>query len=258
MKCKLCDQEGHKALDCKERRKIDWAGVPKLSAEDAWSALIDAAKDKDLDVFRICLKAYARATMEQFSLPDVETALREDGLGVYLIAKPQEIAANMTIIDLIGTPDCEYVLSVQTSDKPRRAKLAQGWPESPEQNLERLASAGYVEDRGVPLCGNCNEIGHIRKVSTVSGSPFENLLLTYISTVSKSSLNARTTSPRSLASTARRTVIVLATAPRSASTHMLAGTASRRATVPRSAPNLALLKALSAASATRLATSPRM
>lgn len=139
-----------------------------MAAEDAWTALINAAKDKDLDVFRVCLRAYARAVVDEFSLPAVEEALREDGLGVYLIAKEQEIATNMTIIDLIGNADRKYVLSVQLSAKPRRAKMAQGWPENPEQNIERLASAGFVQDCGVPMCGNCGELGHIRKVSSLS------------------------------------------------------------------------------------------
>ncbi|KAE8866594.1 hypothetical protein P3342_002556 [Pyrenophora teres f. teres] len=161
--CKLCDQEGHRAVNCKSRRNVNWSGIPELDAETAWSALIDAAKKKDLDAFRVGLRAYARATMDDFSLPGVEQALREDNMGVYLIAKQQEIAPNMTIIDLIGNPDREFVLSVQVSAKPRRQKMAQGWPDTPEQNMERLASSGYVEDRGVPLCNNCNELGHVRK-----------------------------------------------------------------------------------------------
>lgn len=167
IKCKLCDQEGHKALDCKSRRLVDWTGIPETDSETAWASLIDAAKVKDLDAFRVSLRAYARATIDQFSLPAVEEALREDGLGVYLIAKQQEIAANMTVVDLIGNANREFVLSIQLSEKPRRAKLAQGWPENPAQNLERLASAGFVQDRGVPLCGNCGELGHIRKVSLI-------------------------------------------------------------------------------------------
>jgi hypothetical protein len=134
-----------------------------MDAEGAWIALIDAAKEKDLDTFRVCLKAYARATMDEFSLPAVEQALREDNLAIFLIAKQQEIGPSMTIIDLIGNPDCKFVLSIQLSAKPRRAKMNQGWPENPAQNLERLASCGYVQDRGVPLCGNCGELGHVRK-----------------------------------------------------------------------------------------------
>jgi hypothetical protein len=166
-KCKLCDQEGHVALNCEGRRTVDWTGIPELSAEDAWKALIDAAQEKDLDVFRICLRAYARAAPDVFSLSAVESALREDGLGVFLIAKQQDIAPNMTIVDLVGNAKRHFVLSIQLSAKPRRAKLAQGWPESPEENLERLSSAGFVQDCGVPMCGNCGELGHIRKVSVV-------------------------------------------------------------------------------------------
>jgi hypothetical protein len=164
-KCRLCDQEGHKALDCDQRRIVDWSGVPEVDAADAWTALVDAATDKDLDKFRICLRAYARALDTDFNLADVEAALRSDNLGVFLIAKQQEIAPNMTIVDLIGNAKREYVLSIQLSGKPRRAKMAQGWPESPEQNLERLLNAGFVQDSGIPICSNCGEPGHIRKVS---------------------------------------------------------------------------------------------
>jgi hypothetical protein len=165
-KCKLCDQPGHKALNCTQRRVVNWSGIPELTSEEAWKKLIDAATAKDLDTFRICLRAYARAAIDQFDLPSVETALREDKSPVYLIAKQQTIAPNMTIVDLIGNPEREWVLTFQFAAKPRRAKLAEGWPESPEKNLERLASAGFVEDRGVPLCNNCGELGHIRKVGS--------------------------------------------------------------------------------------------
>src|SRR3954449_1116160 len=56
--CKLCDQQGHRAVDCKSRRNVNWSGVPELDATTAWSALIDAAKEKDLDAFRVGLRAY--------------------------------------------------------------------------------------------------------------------------------------------------------------------------------------------------------
>lgn len=170
MKCKLCDKEGHKALECKERRLVDWTGVPELEPEEAWTKLIDAAKEKDLDGFRTCLKAYARAVVDDFSLPDVESALRDDGIPVYLIAKKQEIPVNMTVVDMIGNPEREFVLTVQLSDKPRRKMFAQGWPENIQENLARLASAGFVQDRGVPLCNNCGELGHTKKVR-ISSTP---------------------------------------------------------------------------------------
>ncbi|KAL5117061.1 hypothetical protein ACEQ8H_005020 [Pleosporales sp. CAS-2024a] len=162
-KCKLCNQAGHKPIDCDQRRAIDWTGVPEVEATEAWASLVNAAKAKDLDLFRNCLRAYARAVGHDFKLQDVEAALRDDNLNVFLIAKQQEIAPNMTIVDLMGNSKRDYVLTMQLSAKPRRAKMAQGWPESPEQNMQRLASAGWVEDSGVPICSNCGEPGHVRK-----------------------------------------------------------------------------------------------
>jgi hypothetical protein len=153
--CKLCKKTGHKAAECTNRRAPDWTGVPEVDAESAWRSVVDAAKAKDLDTFRVALKAYARSLDEDFNLHSVELALREDNLPVYLIAMKQEIAINHTIVDMIGNPGREHVLSIQLSDKPRRKKMSEGWPESPEENLKRLESCGYVQDIGVPLCGNC-------------------------------------------------------------------------------------------------------
>ncbi|OAG00065.1 uncharacterized protein CC84DRAFT_358809 [Paraphaeosphaeria sporulosa] len=161
--CKLCGEAGHKALECTSRRKVDWTGLPELDAEEAWTKLVDASEEKDLDVFRIALRAYARAIDGAFIASEVEQALRDSDLNVFLIALRQEVAPHMTIVDLIGNPDREYVLTIQLSAKPRRAKLAQGWPADAAENMERLRSAGFVQDRGVPLCSNCNELGHIKK-----------------------------------------------------------------------------------------------
>ncbi|KAF2260468.1 hypothetical protein CC78DRAFT_25192 [Lojkania enalia] len=155
MACRLCQQEGHRAVECTSRRKIDWTGVPELSVQDAWSAIVDSAKDSDIDRFRIALRSYARAMQDDFNLSEIEEALRADGLPIYLIAKQQNVAPNMVIVDLVGNPDREFVLTIQLSAKPRRRMLAAGWPESPDQNLERLASAGFVQDRGIPICSNC-------------------------------------------------------------------------------------------------------
>jgi hypothetical protein len=126
-----------------------------VEAGEAWEKVVNAAKAQDIDAFRNALKSYARALDEDFNLVQVEEALRDNELPVFLIAKKQEIAVNMTIVDFIGNPGREYVVSVQLSPKPRRKKMAEGWPETPEENLKRLTSAGFVQDIGVPLCSNC-------------------------------------------------------------------------------------------------------
>ena len=76
-------------------------------------------------------------------------------MNTFLIAKKQDIADTHTIVNLQGQPDQKYVLSFQKSAKPRRAKFAEGWPETPEENLVRLAEAGFVMDSLVTKCSNC-------------------------------------------------------------------------------------------------------
>ena len=76
-------------------------------------------------------------------------------MNTYLIAKEQAVSDTHTIINLQGKIDQKYAVSVQHTAKPRRAKFAEGWPPTPEENLTRLTEAGFVMDRMVPKCGNC-------------------------------------------------------------------------------------------------------
>jgi hypothetical protein len=39
--------------------------------------------------------------------------------------------------------------------KPQRTNLVERWPATPEDNLERLANAGFPYDRQIPKCSNC-------------------------------------------------------------------------------------------------------
>ena len=51
-RCRLCDGEGHEAIDCSENRiylQMAALGLEQLSAEDAWNALQAADKEKDVD-----------------------------------------------------------------------------------------------------------------------------------------------------------------------------------------------------------------
>ena len=77
-------------------------------------------------------------------------------MNTHLIAKQQEVADTHTIVNLQGAIDQKYAVSIQFTAKPRRAKFAEGWPESPEDNLARLSEAGFIMDRMVPKCTNCD------------------------------------------------------------------------------------------------------
>jgi hypothetical protein len=61
----------------------------------------------------------------------------------------------MTIVDFHGNIDRKYVVGFQYALKPRRAKSKEGYPATDAENLERLTNAGFIEDRGIPLCSRC-------------------------------------------------------------------------------------------------------
>lgn len=86
---------------------------------------------------------------------NLEEAFREAEMNTYLIAKQQETSDTHTIVNLQGTIDQSYVVSIQFSAKPRRAKSQGSWPETPQENIARLAEAGWPMDRMVPKCSNC-------------------------------------------------------------------------------------------------------
>jgi len=89
------------------------------------------------------------------TLSELEAVFREQKMNTFLIAKKQEISDTHTIVNLQGAIDQTYAVSIQFGAKPRRVKFAEGWPDSPEENMERLAEAGFIMDRMVQKCGNC-------------------------------------------------------------------------------------------------------
>lgn len=102
---------------------------------------------------------YAKV-FDTLTFQELEATFRQAEMNTHLIAKEQELAESFTIVNFQGVKDLKYVVSFQFSDKPRRAKFAEGWPASPEENLARLAEAGIVMDSFVEKCRRCDEFGH--------------------------------------------------------------------------------------------------
>ena len=84
-------------------------------------------------------------------------------MNTFLIAKQQEVADTHTIVNLQGKGDQKYAVSIQFGSKPRRPKFSEGWPSSPQENLERLTESGFILARMVPKCDNCGQMGHTRR-----------------------------------------------------------------------------------------------
>ena len=181
MLCKNCGQEGkliisfpllytvltshtsgHTRAKCENPRKIDRSTITEVEAEKAWSDLVQAVKEKDIDEVKECiqryLKAFPNTTMAEFQI-----AMYNQNLGLYLIATERQLLSTYTNMDYQGNLKKKYSVSYRFTPKPERPREADGWPMDKDEILKRLDDAGEVVDIGLPLCMNCNEIGHISK-----------------------------------------------------------------------------------------------
>lgn len=90
----------------------------------------------------------------------------------------------MTSVNLQGKSACKYVVGFYYSPKLQRAKFAESWPPTPEENLVRLEEAGAVMDQTQLQCRNCDRRSPFPSPSVFvmhhisQRSPFSLLILT--------------------------------------------------------------------------------
>lgn len=87
---------------------------------------------------------------------ELEMAFRSQSFNTYLIATENELGKTHTYVNLQGELNKTYKVSFHLSPKPKRETAKQGWPETPEENLERLKNAGFPLERGIPKCNRCD------------------------------------------------------------------------------------------------------
>lgn len=73
-------------MECEEAYVLNFAGIEKIDAAEAWDKMMAADKERDLDDFRQAFKAYVLAVPE-VDLADLQTGLRADHRNVYLVAQ---------------------------------------------------------------------------------------------------------------------------------------------------------------------------
>ncbi|KMU75952.1 hypothetical protein CISG_05437 [Coccidioides immitis RMSCC 3703] len=149
-------EKGHKTKDCTENRKFDQHDIPDKMPEEAWAILKKASDERDLEDFREALKIYSKA-VPLATFDEIEKRFRADNFKIYLIGLEREIGDTLISVNLQGKLNCKYVVGFYFSEKPHRANLKSRWPRSPEENIKRLADAGFPMDRQVPKCDNCGE-----------------------------------------------------------------------------------------------------
>jgi hypothetical protein len=121
-----------------------------------------AAEERDLDDVLDAAQRYFKAAPDT-TYPQMEKGFRAQGFSVYLICLEKELTSTYTNMDLQGNLDKKYTVTWRLSDKPMRPSEKDGWPATPEENLERLEDAGKAVDRGIPKCSNCEQLGHTFK-----------------------------------------------------------------------------------------------
>ncbi|KAF2753376.1 hypothetical protein EJ05DRAFT_480391 [Pseudovirgaria hyperparasitica] len=84
-----------------------------------------------------------------------DAAQHKEGGNIFLIGLEREIPNTFTLVDLKGNTGKKYSLGFYFSEKPRRRNAGEGWPKTPEDNLERLKDAGFPMDALVIKCGRC-------------------------------------------------------------------------------------------------------
>ncbi|KAJ5732533.1 hypothetical protein N7493_004014 [Penicillium malachiteum] len=149
----------HLAKDCTANRKFDLGDIPDKLPEEAWAMMKAASDERDLGEFRDALKVYSKSK-PLATYVDIEKKMREEKFNIYLIAMEKDPVDVMSLIDLQGVLDREFVVGFFYNATPQRRNLRSRWPSNADENLERLANAGLPYDRQIMKCRNCGEMGH--------------------------------------------------------------------------------------------------
>ncbi|KAJ5976062.1 zinc knuckle transcription factor (CnjB) [Penicillium waksmanii] len=163
---------GHQSKDCKANRKFDLNQVADKLPEEAWAMMKGASEEKEIGEFRDALQIYAKACPDE-TFQTIGKKMRDESFKISLIALEKPTEDVISLIDLQGKLDRQYVVGFFYSDKPQRANLRERWPETPEDNLERLQNAGLPYDRQVMKCRNCGEMGHSARACKQEPVAFE-------------------------------------------------------------------------------------
>jgi hypothetical protein len=138
--------------------------------------LSTAIEERDIDDVKEALQEYLKS-FPTLTWSEVELALRSQNLKLWVIATERQLLPTHTNMDLQGNLNKTYTISLRFNPKPERGRDVPLWPKDSDENMKRLADAGEVVPRGIPLCGNCKELGHISKSCPQDKSEMEKVVI---------------------------------------------------------------------------------
>jgi hypothetical protein len=152
---------------------MDLSHVPDKTIAEAWAMMKQASDGREIGEFKEVSAVHVKSSdsvtklpnsqavqilskaMPELTYPQLEKECRARKLKVYLIAMEKEHGDTYTVVNMQGEIEKKYCVFYFTSDKPQRPTMKERWPESADENMERLGDAGVAVDRGVPKCNNC-------------------------------------------------------------------------------------------------------
>lgn len=176
LECGLTEYPGHTISKCEAPRAIDRSHLPNKSIQEAWDMIVEAAKEKEVTDVKEAIQIYLKASPET-TYVQLEEALRAQDVNLWLIAIEKPVMSTMTNMDLQGGLNKTYTVTYRFQWNPPRPRDRDLWPADVAENLERLKDAGEVVARGIPKCGNCGELGHIRKSCPEEGAEKEQVVI---------------------------------------------------------------------------------
>ncbi|OAA58940.1 zinc knuckle transcription factor [Niveomyces insectorum RCEF 264] len=160
---KDCPDAGHDAAACKAPRKLDRDDVPEQSPEQALGLIRKAVEETDLDDVKAAVQMYVKACPEATYM-DLEKLFRAENIKLFLIGiEKTDLSTTLTNMDFQGNLDKKFTVTYRFQNRPSRPREKAIWPANDEENMRRLADGGEPVPRGIPLCTNCKELGHISR-----------------------------------------------------------------------------------------------
>jgi hypothetical protein len=153
---------GHTVAECKAPRYIDRSKVPDLDAHAAIQKIKAAVDEGELFEAKEAVNAYVK-TNPDATYASIEKLMRDQGIGLYLIALEKEVPVQMYNMDLQGNTGRKFQVTFRLSDQCPRPRERQAWPKTPEENTQRLEDCGELVRTHLPRCRNCDELGHFAK-----------------------------------------------------------------------------------------------